>query len=31
LSWLEPVTQMETLYARLTTPAASGVLSGSME
>jgi poly(glycerol-phosphate) alpha-glucosyltransferase len=31
LSWHEPVTQMETLYARLTTPAASGVLSGSME
>jgi glycosyltransferase involved in cell wall biosynthesis len=31
LSWQEPVMQMETLYATLTTPAASGVLSQSME
>ena len=31
LSWEEPVTQMETLYASLTTPAVSGALSRSME
>jgi glycosyltransferase involved in cell wall biosynthesis len=31
LSWQEPVTQMETLYARLTTPVASGVSYRSME
>jgi glycosyltransferase involved in cell wall biosynthesis len=31
LSWEEPVSQMETLYATLTTPGVSGVLSRSME
>jgi len=31
LNWEEPVSQMETLYATLTTPAASGALSRSME
>jgi glycosyltransferase involved in cell wall biosynthesis len=31
LSWEEPVTQMESLYASLTTPAVSGSLSRSME
>jgi glycosyltransferase involved in cell wall biosynthesis len=31
LSWEEPVSQMETLYANLTTPAVSGVISRSME
>src|SRR4029077_6955437 len=31
LSWEEPVTQMETLYASLTTPAVSGASSRSME
>jgi glycosyltransferase involved in cell wall biosynthesis len=31
LSWEEPISQMETLYATLTTPAVSGVISRSME
>jgi glycosyltransferase involved in cell wall biosynthesis len=31
LSWEEPVSQMETLYATLTTPAVSGALSRSTE
>jgi glycosyltransferase involved in cell wall biosynthesis len=31
LSWEEPVTQMESLYVSLTTPAVSGSLSRSME
>jgi glycosyltransferase involved in cell wall biosynthesis len=31
LSWEEPVSQMETLYATLTTPGVSGVLSRSTE
>jgi glycosyltransferase involved in cell wall biosynthesis len=31
LSWEEPVSQMETLYATLTTSAVSGVISRSME
>jgi glycosyltransferase involved in cell wall biosynthesis len=31
LSWEEPISQMETLYATLTTSAVSGVISRSME
>jgi hypothetical protein len=31
LSWQEPLTQMETLYATLTTPPVSGASPGSME
>jgi hypothetical protein len=31
LSWEEPVSQMETLYATLTTLAVPGVVSSSME
>jgi hypothetical protein len=31
LTWQEPVTQMETLYGTLTTPAVSGASSRSME
>jgi glycosyltransferase involved in cell wall biosynthesis len=31
LSWEEPVSQMESLYATLTTPGVPGVLSRSME